>query len=157
MKLRKIMSGGQTGADRTGLECARDRGFATGGWVPQGCRTDVGDDPTLLDFGCTETISRGYKTRTHLNTRDSHITVWFGNTNSPGFFCTQNGCKEYGRKMVDNPTLGEFRFICETYEVVNIAGNRESSNPGVVDLVRAAFAGLPERDPGDTFVPIMGD
>ena len=34
--LRKIVSGGQTGADRAGLDFAIDRGIPHGGWCPQG-------------------------------------------------------------------------------------------------------------------------
>ena len=58
MKLRKVISGGQTGADRTGLECAKALGLETGGTAPDSWRTDEGHDPTLADFGwcdvCTD-------------------------------------------------------------------------------------------------------
>lgn len=137
MKLKRIISGGQTGADRTALECAKALGFETGGWVPRGCKTESGIDKTLLDFGCVETADAGYTVRTKWNTRDSDITVWFGNQYSPGYWCTFNGCRDHGKEMIINPP--SLLAIARLYEVANIAGNRVSTNPRVVELVRAAF------------------
>lgn len=34
--LRKIVSGGQTGADRAGLDAALELGLELGGWCPKG-------------------------------------------------------------------------------------------------------------------------
>jgi Circularly permutated YpsA SLOG family len=39
MLLKKIISGGQTGADQAGLRTAKRLGIETGGWMPQGWRT----------------------------------------------------------------------------------------------------------------------
>ena len=48
--LKKIISGGQTGADREALETARDLGIETGGFVPKGWLTEDGPDYSLHDF-----------------------------------------------------------------------------------------------------------
>lgn len=141
MKLKKVISGGQTGADRTALECARERGLETGGWATKGFRVDGGTDPSLAEFGLVETVDSNYKLRTHMNTRDSDITVWFGKT-SPGYWCTLNGCKKYDKQFVGNSTPEEFRALADQYEVINVAGNRKRLNPKVVELVKDAFAGL---------------
>lgn len=45
--LRKVISGGQTGADRAGLEAAAILGIETGGWAPTGFATAKGKDPSL--------------------------------------------------------------------------------------------------------------
>ena len=34
--LRKVISGGQTGADRAGLQAAKSSGIKTGGYMPKG-------------------------------------------------------------------------------------------------------------------------
>lgn len=45
--LKKVISGGQIGADRAGLEAAFKLGITTGGWAPMGFITYAGKDPEL--------------------------------------------------------------------------------------------------------------
>jgi len=40
--LQRIVSGGQTGADRAALDWAIERGIPHGGWCPQGRRAEDG-------------------------------------------------------------------------------------------------------------------
>lgn len=140
MKLRKVISGGQTGADRTGLECAKELGLETGGTAPKGYRTETGRDLSLKDFGLTESIDWTYPPRTRANVRDSEVTLWFGNIGSPGYYCTRKACMDYGKILLVNPS--DLMPIALAYEVANVAGNRASTNPNVIALVRAAFATL---------------
>lgn len=140
MKLRKVISGGQTGADRTGLECASALGLLTGGTAPQGFRTDNGPDPTLKTFGVVEHPSWSYKPRTLENVKNSDITLWFGDAASPGGKLTQRYCREQGKLFIENPK--DLRLFAEQYEVWNIAGNRARTNPGVVQQVKDAFSTL---------------
>ena len=80
----KIISGGQTGADQGGLYGARDAGFPTGGYAPSGFLTEDGPEPELLKgFGLVDS-GLDYTGRTELNVRESDITLWFGNTGTPG-------------------------------------------------------------------------
>lgn len=139
MKLRKVISGGQTGADRTGLECAKRLGLETGGTAPKNYRAEGGVDLTLKDFGLVEDASWTYPPRTEKNVKDSDVTLWFGKSNSPGGRCTVDFCTKHKKRFVDNPDAEEMRMIAASYEVVNVAGNRKSTNPGVVALVEAAF------------------
>lgn len=139
--LKKIISGGQTGADLTGLQEARKRGLETGGWATKGYRTEIGPQPELLkSFGLVEAGSPDYDVRTALNVRDAVVTVWFGKENSPGYFCTQKACGTYRKSFFRNPEPKIFRALCETADVINIAGNRASVNPDVVRQVQEAFA-----------------
>jgi len=43
--LKKIISGGQTGADRAGLDVAIKKGIPHGGWIPKGRKTEDGTLP----------------------------------------------------------------------------------------------------------------
>lgn len=142
MKLKKIISGGQTGADRTGLECAKELGIPTGGMAPRGYLTETGPDPSLKDFGLVEHFDTSYVPRTRQNAHDGDVTVWFGKVGSPGYYCTRKACKDHGKDYVENPP--DLLLLADMYEIINIAGNRKSKNPGVVDLVKAAFAPLKE-------------
>lgn len=157
MKLRMVLSGGQTGADRTGLECARELSLETGGWAPRGYRTENGPDPTLKDFHLNETASDDYPTRTKRNVNDSEATVWFGNVDSPGYWATKNAAKFYAKAFFENPTPAAFKLLADLYEVLNIAGNRASTNPEVVRLVKEAFEALKTQDIAVGFVPSLGD
>lgn len=142
MTLKKVISGGQTGADRTGLECAKALGLETGGWIPRGCRTEDGLDPSLLAFGCVEHRSPEWAPRTIANVEDAEATVWFGNKTSPGGRLTEGTCNKLGKPFFDNPDSFVMLYISQTYETINVAGNRKSKNPKVVGLVQAAFEAL---------------
>lgn len=47
--LQKVISGGQSGADRAALEAAHAIGIPTGGWAPEGYKTINGNDFSLRD------------------------------------------------------------------------------------------------------------
>lgn len=140
MKLRKVISGGQTGADRTALEEAKLLGFETGGTAPKHYHTEAGDDLTLKsEFGLEESDSYDYKPRTHQNVADADATVWFGKTDSPGYWCTRSGTIKHNKPFICNPVRVQMENVCDTYATVNFAGNRKSKNPGVVKQVQDAF------------------
>lgn len=140
MKFKKAISGGQTGADRTALEEAKGIGLETGGTAPKHYRTDDGDDLTLkTEFGLIESDSYDYKTRTHQNTSDGDCTLWFGTTNSPGYWCTRSGTIKHDKPFIVNPVESQIINAIDTYETINFAGNRKRKNPGVVQLVKDAF------------------
>ena len=81
----KVISGGQIGADKIGLEEARKLGFQTGGTAPKRFQTSKGSDLTLKDFGLTEISDkdtafyqgreRVYGPRTDQNVRKSDLTL----------------------------------------------------------------------------------
>jgi predicted Rossmann-fold nucleotide-binding protein len=71
--LDKIISGGQTGADRAALDVAMKHDIATGGWCPAGRKAEDGLIPDC--YQPTETKSRNYATRTKWNVRNSDGTL----------------------------------------------------------------------------------
>jgi hypothetical protein len=72
--IRKVISGGQTGADRAALDAARELGVAIGGWIPKGRRAEDGRIPDrYLDLH--ETEADDYETRTRWNVRDADATL----------------------------------------------------------------------------------
>src|SRR6187397_3130266 len=71
----KIVSGGQTGADRAALDWAIVRGIPHGGWCPKGRRAE--DGPIDGRYRLNETPSANYVQRTEGNARDSDATVVF--------------------------------------------------------------------------------
>lgn len=146
MKPKKIISGGQTGADQGALVAARQLGIETGGWMPLGARTEAGCCPALLElYGLKEDSSPEYPPRTRKNVRDSDATAWFGTLKSAGHHCTKKACDEYERpfKVIRSPEQLQ-RFVAEfNVEVLNCAGNRQSTNRGIhrwtAELIIEAF------------------
>src|ERR1019366_2064013 len=71
----KIISGGQTGADRAALDWAIKNGILHGGWCPKGRRAE--DGPIDARYQLKETPSSDPVQRTEWNARDSDGTVIF--------------------------------------------------------------------------------
>jgi hypothetical protein len=135
----KIISGGQTGADRTALEVARELGFPTGGVAPLFFKTENGPDLTLRDvFGLSESQSPSYSVRTKANVQIADVTVWLGKTGSAGYVCTKKAIDLHKRPFVLCPSADELLewVLARRPKTVNIAGNRRSHNPGIVRLTR---------------------
>lgn len=142
--VKKFISGGHLGADQTGIEEAAKRGFETGGTMPYGWRTDKGPMyEWAKKYGLKQHTSSKYPPRTKQNVKDADCTVWFGNE-SAGKRCTRTAAQELGKGHLffPNPTQEAFLGICKTHKVINIAGNRNTINPEVDELVRTAFAAL---------------
>lgn len=130
--LSRIISGGQTGADRAGLEVAKRLGYETGGTVPRGYKTSTGPDPALKEFGVVEHKSDRYPPRTIKNVRDADGTVWFGNEKTSGGKLTIGTARRMAKPLLINPSANELRaWILEKgIEVLNVAGDRETNSPG---------------------------
>lgn len=70
-----IISGGQTGADRSALDFAIAHGLSHGGWCPRNRRAEDGVIPS--QYLLQETPSTHYAQRTEWNVRDSDATLIF--------------------------------------------------------------------------------
>jgi len=62
MERLKIVSGGQTGADRAGLDWAINNSISHGGWCPKGRKAE--DGPIDGRYQLQETPSSNYSQRT---------------------------------------------------------------------------------------------
>lgn len=136
---RKIISGGQTGADQGGLRAAIKLGLDTGGTAPLGWETQDGPARWLEEYGLIEAFSGGYPYRTGENVKNSDATVRFAlDFNSPGERCTLRMIKKFKKPHFDiNPfTTVEFDtfkqwLIDNQVRVLNVAGNSERTAPGI--------------------------
>lgn len=137
--IKEIVSGGQTGADRAGLDAAAYCYCPTGGWAAKGwlIQTFSGQnvaDLSLQLLGLEEYFQAGYPPRTKANVQDSDGTVWFGYKSSPGGKLTCNTARRLGKPLVINPTAQELIQWAEEegVEKLNVAGNRASAlNPDI--------------------------
>ena len=153
MKIFKIISGGQTGADKGGLIAAKKANIKTGGIAPKGFMTEAGKDPSLKsEYGLRENYSDDLKERTLSNLRGAHCTIVFATKpGSRGTKFTIDSLKREKRMhLVLNPFENDATekvrdFIDLVYEryknplIVNIAGNRESRSKGIEEKVVEVF------------------
>ena len=71
--IAKIISGGQTGADRAALDFAIKNSIPHGGWIPKGRLTEEG--PLSDHYQLREMETRNYSKRTEQNVIDSDGTL----------------------------------------------------------------------------------
>jgi hypothetical protein len=140
--IERLLSGGQTGADQAGWRAARACGLATGGWMPRGFLTEGGPRPEFADlYGARAMPTDAYRLRTEQNVRDSHATLWFGDTGAAGAKATLNACAGMGRPVlriglhaheeVGPSDVAAWLRSNPGITRLNIAGNRESRAPGI--------------------------
>lgn len=131
------MSGGQTGVDRAALDVALALGIRCGGWVPRGRRAE--DGPLADRYPLRETLSVAYEVRTRLNVRDSHATLILTRGRpSGGTALTLAFARDLARpsQVIDlakSPDPASVRgWIADQHiRVLNVAGPRESTTPGI--------------------------
>lgn len=140
--LDMIISGGQSGADQAGWRAAKSAGIPTSGWLPRGCLTEDGPRPEFIEmYGAREHGSSLYPPRTEANVVLAEKTLWFGKTGSAGFHCTRNAARKHFKSFweigKDPAEMIANRIIMLNVNSINVAGNRESTNPGIGALVEA--------------------
>jgi hypothetical protein len=142
---RKIISGGQTGADTGGLVAARELGIESGGTAPHGWLTEDGPrESQLRAFGLLECAEDGFPARTRRNLVDSNGTLLVGHYRSGGSRLTYDVARVLSKPLFHisfperRDRTEEFRDWLEKHDVVvlNVAGNRESQSPGIAEFTR---------------------
>jgi len=139
----KIISGGQTGADRAALDAAIDCGIPHGGWCPAG---RLAEDGTIdAKYQLDETVSAKYSTRTKANVRDSDVTIIFSHGELMGeSLFTKEVAERYSKpylhidlNQTTNPytELTEFLSGFDKDIKLNIAGPRSSNDPKIYEAV----------------------
>lgn len=149
MTVERIISGGQTGADRGALDAAIQLGLEHGGWCPRGRRAE--DDRIPERYNLREHDSANYPPRTRANIHDADATIVFTmGPSTPGSRLTLRLAYEatkpvqhYDLRLGEDMISAELRLFLaarehqgEPVRVLNIAGSRESKAPGIQSMVR---------------------
>jgi len=147
----RIISGGQTGADRAALDWAIEHGIPHGGWCPAGRKAEDGTlDPR---YTLQETRSSGYVQRTEWNVRDSDGTVVFSIAPvlTGGSQKTVELPHKHRKPVIHiardggpaSPAQALLRFIQDNkIKVLNVAGPRSSKEPEVGAFVKEVLEEL---------------
>jgi len=143
--LQKIISGGQTGADRAALDFAIARGIPHGGWCPRGRLAEGGTIPARYQL--SETPDSDYSQRTEWNVRDSDGTVIFsiaptltGGSRQTADLAQQyrKSCLHLSRERDGETAAGKLRDFLARHDIktLNVAGPRQSQAPDVAAFTR---------------------
>jgi hypothetical protein len=145
---RVILSGGQTGTDRTALDWAIRHRIVHGGWCPRG-RAAV-DGPIACRYQLRETESGGYRQRTKRNVQDSDATLILSTGALDGGTLQTLRFAHALRKphlliQLEEATAEESAKVITAWLIegqfttINIAGPREEKRPGIYALVAAVL------------------
>lgn len=143
-RVRRVVSGAQTGVDRAALDAALELGLACGGWVPRGRVDEYGRIPDSYP-NLEETASADWEERTEANVRDSDATLLIsrGPLTGGSLFTREVALRlgrptlhlDLRREPVEQAAEAARRFIeRESVRVLNVAGPRASKDPGLHDL-----------------------
>jgi putative molybdenum carrier protein len=140
----RIISGGQTGADRAALDWAIRNGIPHGGWCPSGRKAEDGVLPAKYDLRETESADHRQRTRQNVIDSDGTLVVNVG-TLGGGTLTTVQLAKEFGKPHlvlqldsgVGDKEVRQFLdwLRRESIANLNVAGPRESKRPGIYSLV----------------------
>jgi len=140
--IQKIISGGQTGVDRSALDVALEMGIPCGGWCPKG---RIAEDGMILPlYPLEETSSPKYKQRTEWNVRDSDGTLILTEGDpTEGTALTIEYAQKHNKPclIVDflkEPSANTVLDWVKENEIshLNIAGPRESKKPNIYNLTK---------------------
>lgn len=142
--IQKIISGGQTGADRAALDFAIKHKIAHGGWVPKGRKAEDGTIPHK--YHLMEMPPGEYSTRTQKNILDSDGTLIISHgILTGGSALTEELAKLYRKPWIHidleaTPYPKAASMIREWIrhnhiKVMNVAGARASKDPKIYQAV----------------------
>lgn len=143
-----IISGGQNGADISGLTAAKVHHIPTGGSIPFGFKTLDGPKPEYAElYNLIETKSDKYPPRTYENAKNSDATIRFARDfSTAGEKCTQKAIDQYKKLQFDVLIKDVNKFTVErgsapkdvslwlnknNIKILNVAGNSEKTCPGI--------------------------
>ncbi|MBX3421301.1 MAG: putative molybdenum carrier protein [Pirellulaceae bacterium] len=150
----KIVSGGQTGVDQAALDVALELGIPHGGWCPKGRLCEHG----RIDerYQLTELPTPEYAARTLRNVIDSDGTlILYRQRLQGGSGLTQRLAKQHGKPVLSVRLDRAIDYLViidwlhsSAIGVLNIAGPRASSAPGVQRQARTMLRRLFQESPG---------
>ena len=138
--LKKIISGGQTGADRAGLDTAIAKGIPHGGWIPKGRKTEDGVLPDK--YNLSEMTTKSYPKRTEKNILDSDGTLIISHGKiTGGSSLTRKLAKQHEKPWIhlnmNDLSIKEAatqltRWIKgHQIQILNVAGPRATKDPAI--------------------------
>jgi hypothetical protein len=147
-KVKKILSGGQTGVDQAALRAAQACALDCGGWCPPGRLSESGKIPSIFPLIETpeersaEAPGIPRSQRTEWNVRDSDATLILQpigfDKQDPGTEWARSCAERFGRSLLicdpSDPIASEKIeqwLRVESVQTLNVAGPSEKTVPGI--------------------------
>jgi hypothetical protein len=145
VKIEKIISGGQTGADRAALDFAIDNNISHGGWIPKGRKTETSQLPGK--YHLQEMATASYSKRTEQNVIDSDGTIIVSHGKlTGGSALTQTFAIKHHKLCLhldmDNTTITEAADSLNNWirknkiKILNVAGPRANKDNKIYQVIR---------------------
>ncbi|MEN8189341.1 MAG: putative molybdenum carrier protein [Thermodesulfobacteriota bacterium] len=142
----KIISGGQTGADRAALDFAIEHDIPHGGWIPKGRLTEEG--PLAVRYQLEEMPGKNYAKRTEKNILESDGTLIISHGKiTGGTALTRRLAEKHSRPWLHidlEKVSGKQAAVMikkwvttDNVRVMNVAGSRASGDPRIYDAVKS--------------------
>ena len=137
MMIERIVSGGQTGADRAALDWAIAHRISHGGWCPEG---RLAEDGVISErYLLVELPGAGYRQRTKANVRDSDATliITVSAILSGGSLETAKFAGSLRKPWLHLHQAMDWQAVLDNWvclrqtSILNIAGPRSSKEPAV--------------------------
>ena len=152
--LKKIISGGQTGADQAGLDVAIKQGIPHGGWIPKGRMTEEGPLPDR--YNLQEMTTKSYPKRTEQNILDSDGTLIVSHGKITGgskltVELAQKHCRPFLHLDLRSMSMSYASRMLSSWltdngiKILNIAGSRGSKDPEIYSATVKLLEGTLER------------
>jgi hypothetical protein len=149
--IKKIISGGQTGADQAALDAAIRYNFPHGGWIPKGRKTEDGRLPD--NYTLKEMPTASYPKRTEKNIIDSDGTVIISHGKlTGGSKLTRDLANKHKRPCLHinlnetPPFIASSKvntwIIKHKIETLNVAGSRASKDPEIYKDTKYIIEGV---------------
>ena len=140
ISITRIISGGQTGADRAALDFAISRGISHGGCIPKGRRTEEGSLPEKYKLREMPTASYPERTAQNVIDSDGTLIVSRGSLRG-GSALTRRLAAQYRKPCLHIdlketlqdeavPRIREW-VNSNAIAILNVAGPRASENPDI--------------------------
>jgi Circularly permutated YpsA SLOG family len=147
-KVKKILSGGQTGVDQAALRAAQACDLDCGGWCPPGRLSESGKIPSIFPLMETpeersaEAPDIPRSQRTEWNVRDSDATLILQpsgfDKQDPGTEWAKSCAERFGRSLLicdpsEQMAPGKIKqwLRVESVQTLNVAGPSEKTVPGI--------------------------
>jgi hypothetical protein len=142
MTLKKIISGGQTGADQAAFDAAINLGIPHGGWIPKSRRTEVGTLPGK--YKLKEGPSSSFPESIEQNVIDSDGTLVISHGETTGeYLLTFKFAEHHKKKLlhIDLKNSKGFKaaqlvkswIALNDIKVLNVSGPCESDDPNIYE------------------------
>ena len=149
--LKKIISGGQTGAEQAALDAAIKYRLPHGGWIQKGRKTEDGILP--YEYKLKELKSGAYPNYTERNVINSDGTLIISHGKlKGGSSLPRRLAKKYNRQFLHISLDETPAFIAPSkinnwiieydIEILNVTGSRASKDPNIYEVVKYIIEGV---------------